>query len=106
MNVGYKVMVYLDLRGRNDWSSTLPDAQPYLYPSASLSVLINEIAHLTSKNINLIKLRGSVAQVGNDASPYQLLSVLGNACTWGNVPRLGTSGTFLNPDMKPEIATS
>ncbi len=105
-NVGYKDMVYLDLSGRNDWSSTLPDAQPYFYPSASLSVLINEIAHLTSKNINLIKLRGSVAQVGNDASPYQLLSVLGNAGTWGNVPRLGTSGTLLNPYLKPEIAKS
>lgn len=105
-NVGYKDMVYLDLSGRNDWSSTLPNAQPYFYPSASLSVLVNEIAHVTSKNINLVKLRGSIAQVGNDASPYQLLSVLGNAGTWGNVPRLGTSGTLLNPDLKPEIATS
>ncbi|MCW3116522.1 MAG: TonB-dependent receptor plug [Chitinophagaceae bacterium] len=105
-NVGYKDLVYLDLSGRNDWSSTLPNAQSYFYPSASLSLLVNEIAGVTSKNINLIKLRGSVAQVGNDASPYQLLSVLGNAGTWGDIPRLGTSGTLLNPDLKPEIATS
>ncbi len=104
--VGYKDMVYLDLSGRNDWSSTLPNAQPYFYPSASLSLLINDIAKITSKNINMIKLRGGVAQVGNDASPYQLLSVLGNAGTWGDVPRLGTSATLLNPDLKPEIATS
>ena len=105
-SVGFKDMVYLDVTGRNDWSSTLPDAAPYFYPAASLSVLINEIAHITSKNINLIKLRGGVAQVGNDASPYQLLSVLGNAGTWGDVPRLSTSGTLLNSTLKPEIATS
>jgi hypothetical protein len=54
----------------------------------------------------MIKLRGGVAEVGNDASPYQLLAVLGDAGTWGDVPRLGTSGTLLNSTLKPEIATS
>ena len=87
-SIGFKDMVYLDLSGRNDWSSTLPDAQSYFYPSASLSLLVNEIAGITSRDINMIKLRGGVAQVGNDASPYQLLAVLGNAGTWGDVPRL------------------
>jgi len=105
-SLGFQDKAYLDLTGRNDWSSTLPNIEPYFYPSASLSLLMNKIAHITSSNINLIKLRGGVAQVGNDASPYQLLSVLSNAGTWGNVPRLSTSGTLLNPDLKPEIATS
>lgn len=105
-SLGFRDMLYLDVTGRNDWSSTLPNVEPYFYPSASLSVLVNKIAGITSSNINLIKLRGGVAQVGNDASPYQLLSVLSNAGTWGNVPRLSTSGTLLNPDLKPEIATS
>jgi len=104
--IGYKDMAYLDVTGRNDWSSTLPDAKSYFYPSASVSILVNEIAKITSRNINLIKLRGGVAQVGNDASPYQLLSVLGDAGTWGDVPRLTTSGTLLNSTLKPEIATS
>ena len=104
--LGFKDMVYLDLTGRNDWSSTLPDAQPYFYPSASLSVLINEIAGITSDNINLLKLRGGIAQVGNDASPYQLASVLQDAGTWDNIPRLTTSGTLLNPELKPESITS
>ena len=104
--VGYKDMVYLDLSGRNDWSSTLPDAKSYFYPSASLSVLVNEIFGMTSQDINLIKLRGGYAISGNDASPYQLISVLGNAGTWGDVPRLSTSGTLLNANLKPEIANS
>ncbi|MEP7258564.1 MAG: SusC/RagA family TonB-linked outer membrane protein [Flavitalea sp.] len=104
--VGYKDMVYLDITGRNDWSSTLPDAKSYFYPATSLSVLVNEIAGLTSKNINLIKLRGGVAMAGNDASPYSYRTVLDNAGPWGDVPRLGSSGTLLNPTLKPEIATS
>ncbi len=105
-SLDFKDMIYVDVTGRNDWSSTLPNAAPYFYPSASMSLLVNQIAGITSSNINLIKLRGGVAQVGNDASPYQLLSVLGNAGTWGDIPRLSTSGTLLNPELKPEIATS
>lgn len=104
--LGYKEMIFLDVTGRNDWSSTLPGAAPYFYPSASLSLLINEMAGITSNNINLIKLRGGIAQVGNDATPYQLQSVLQDAGTWNNIPRLTTSPTLLNPDLKPESITS
>lgn len=105
-SLGFQDKVFVDVTGRNDWSSTLPNIEPYFYPSASLSILMNKIAGITSSNVNLIKLRGGVAQVGNDASPYQLLSVLSNAGTWGDIPRLSTSGTLLNPNLKPEIATS
>lgn len=105
-SLGFLDRVFVDVTGRNDWSSTLPNVEPYFYPSASLSILMNKIAGINSSNVNLIKLRGGIAQVGNDASPYQLLSVLSNAGTWGDIPRLSTSGTLLNPDLKPEIATS
>ncbi|MEC5145006.1 SusC/RagA family TonB-linked outer membrane protein [Chitinophaga sp. 212800010-3] len=106
LNVGYKGMVYLDVTGRNDWSSTLPNAVSYFYPSTSLSILLNEIAGITSDNINMIKLRGGAAQVGNDASPYQLVATLSSIGSWGDIARLSTSGTLLNPYLKPEIATS
>lgn len=105
-NIGYKDKIYLDLTGRTDWSSTLPNASSYFYPSASLSVLVSEIARLHSDKVNLIKLRGSIAQVANDAGPYQLTTTLANAGTWGSIPRLTTSGTLLNPYLKPETATS
>jgi len=105
-SLGFLDRVFVDVTGRNDWSSTLPNVAPYFYPSASLSLLMNKIAGITSSDVNLIKLRAGIAQVGNDASPYQLLSVLSNAGTWGDIPRLSTSGTLLNPDLKPEIATS
>ncbi len=103
--LGYKDIVYLDVSGRNDWSSTLPNASPYFYPSASISLLINEMMNV-SNDVNLIKLRGGYAQVGNDAGAYQLQQVLGNAGAWGDIPRLSTSGNLLNPNLKPETATS
>lgn len=104
--LGYKDLFYLDVSGRNDWSSTLPNADPYFYPSASASLLVNELIGLDSKDVSMIKLRGGYAQVGNDAAPYQLLGVLGNAGSWGDVPRLSTPGTLLNPQLKPELSTS
>jgi len=105
-NIGYKDMVFLDVTARNDWSSTLPAAnRSYFYPSASLSVLVNEMLPLTNQ-ISMLKLRTGFAQVGNDANPYQLLGTLGNAGTWDGIPRLSTPGTLLISDLKPEIVTS
>src|SRR5690554_474091 len=105
VNLGYGDMVFLDLTARNDWSSTLPSANPYFYPSASISLVVSEML-TRSGPFSLIKLRGGVAEVGNDASPYQLMSTLGNVGAWGNIPRLGLPNTLLNPFLKPEIARS
>ena len=105
-NFGYKDRIYLDLTARNDWSSTLPvDNRSYFYPSASLSVLLNEIVHI-SNNVDLFKLRAGVAQVGNDANPYSLYPTLGDAGAWNGVTRLTKSSSILLPNLKPEIATS
>lgn len=105
-NIGYDDMIYLDLSYRTDWSSTLPGAEPYNYPSASLSVLANEIFKITSNDINQIKLRGGVAEVGSDASPYQLFGTLGSAGAWGSTPRFGLPSNIFNAQLKPEIARS
>ncbi len=103
---GYKDAVYLDLTARNDWSSTLPvENRSYFYPSASLSVLLNNIFEMGEK-VSLAKLRGGWAMVGNDTDPYKLMNVMGNQGAWGNQTRLSTSGTLLLPDLKPEIQTS
>jgi TonB-linked SusC/RagA family outer membrane protein len=105
-NIGFKDMIYLDLTARNDWSSTLPKAnRSYFYPSASLSVLLNEMIPMPNQ-VSLFKVRGSWAQVGNDTNPYNLLATLGNAGAWDGVTRLSKSGQILLPDLKPEIATS
>jgi TonB-linked SusC/RagA family outer membrane protein len=103
--IGFKDMLYLDVTARNDWSSTLPAAnRSYFYPSASLSWLANYTFNLPQA-ISLLKFRAGWAQVGNDTDPYQLSPVLGTG-TWGNLITTSVPGTLLNPQLKPEIASS
>jgi TonB-linked SusC/RagA family outer membrane protein len=106
VSVGYQSMVYLDLTARNDWSSTLPENnRSYFYPSASVSLLVNQMIHLPSW-INLAKLRSGYAQVGNDVGPYALAQYYAATSDWGEAKRMYMPGTLKNPELKPEIATS
>ncbi len=105
-NFSYNSMIYLDLTARNDWSSTLPrENRSYFYPSVSLSLLLDQMLHM-GDNIDLLKLRGGWAMVGNDAAPYQLYPNYYDAGQWGDASRLAKPGTILTPDLKPEQATS
>jgi len=105
-NFGWKDIMYLDLTARNDWSSTLPEEnRSYFYPSASLSLLVNNMFNM-SNNVNMIKLRAGWAQVGNDTGPYSLNATYGNAGQWGNATRLTKPGELLAPNLLPEQATS
>src|SRR5262245_26311866 len=99
-------MIYLDLTARNDWSSTLPpESRSYFYPSASLSLLINEMVHI-SDQLSMLKLRGGIAKVGNDAQPYQLYNILDNMAAWSGIPRLAKSPNLLISNLKPEMLTT
>ena len=105
-NLSYKDFIYLDLTARNDWSSTLPaNERSYFYPSTSLSLLLDEVFDMGG-NVDMIKLRGGWAKVGNDTSPYNLNAVYGSNGQWGDATMLTYSTTRLIPDLKPEIATS
>jgi TonB-linked SusC/RagA family outer membrane protein len=105
--VSYRNFAYLDLTARNDWSSTLPaNNRSYFYPSVSLSLLVNEIIGIPTSE-NMYKLRAGWAQVGNDTSPYSLYPSIGvNGNDWGAVKRAYLPSNILNPNLKPEIATS
>ena len=104
-NFSWKYMLFLDLTARNDWSSTLPPAnRSYFYPSASLSFLLNEVVNMGK--VDMLKLRGGWAQVGNDTGPYRLNAIYGNSGQWGDATRLSKAGGLLSPNLKPEIATS
>src|SRR5690606_37416581 len=75
VSLGYKDLLFLDGTLRNDWSSTLPlDRNSFAYPSVSSSFIVSEL--LKDANwLDLLKVRLSWAQVGNDTDPYQLLQV-------------------------------
>lgn len=62
LTLSYKEKIFLDITGRNEWSSTV--SQPFFYPSLGLSyILINKSE--SSGILSYAKLRASYAQVGN-----------------------------------------
>ncbi|WPP50836.1 SusC/RagA family TonB-linked outer membrane protein [Catalinimonas niigatensis] len=98
----YDSKLFLDITGRNDWSSTLPENNnSYFYPSVSFSALFNEIFALPEL-VDLAQLRLGWAQVGNDTGPYQLLNSFGYELPWGAELALTESATLKNPQLKPE----
>lgn len=102
---GYDHKVYLDITGRNDWSSTLPASnRSYFYPSVSLSWILSETIDMPSA-VSLFKLRAGWAQVGNDTDPYRLDPTLGTG-NYNDITTTSVPATLLNPNLKPEIATS
>ena len=105
-NLAWKETLYLDLTARNDWSSTLPpENRSYFYPSASLSVMLDQIIDMGDK-VNMFKIRGGWAQAGNDTDPYRLYATYQNNGQWGDAISLAKPGGLLSPNLKPEIATS
>lgn len=107
-SLAFKDMVYLDFSGRNDWSSTLPEAnRSYFYPSASLSLLLNEMIPSVGSIFSLAKLRASWAQVGSDTKPYQLdLTYSLQQNSYLGLTTLTRPSVKLNPDLKPEQTVS
>ncbi|MFI3305407.1 MAG: SusC/RagA family TonB-linked outer membrane protein [Rikenellaceae bacterium] len=75
VNLAFKDTYFLDVTGRNDWSSTLhPTKWSFFYPSVSASVLLDKALNINTPIVDMIKLRGSIAQVGNATSAFQLYS--------------------------------
>jgi TonB-linked SusC/RagA family outer membrane protein len=106
--LAWKDMLFLDLSARNDWSSTLPEANnSYFYPSASLSFAVSEIAEIKESDvINFAKVRVSLAQAGNDSDAYRLTDVY-NPITpsFGNLPLYSVPNSRQNPNLVNELTT-
>lgn len=107
VNLGWQNMLFLDLTARNDWSSTLPaNARSYFYPSASVSAVVTELLNIQSNILSFAKLRTSLAQVGNDADPYQLAQTFLASGSWnGAVALFKENTTIANRNLKPEKTT-
>jgi TonB-linked SusC/RagA family outer membrane protein len=102
-NFGWKNYLYVDVTGRNDWSSTLPaSSRSYFYPSVGLSSILTDMIPGLPDVISYAKLRASYAKVGNSASPYQLNRSASFAGTGGNFGFITLGGVLPNPDLKPE----
>ncbi|UBM58058.1 SusC/RagA family TonB-linked outer membrane protein [Marinilongibacter aquaticus] len=107
LQVGLQNALFFDFTARNDWSSTLPDGNnSYFYPSASVSAVVTDLLNVSSPVLSFAKLRASLAQVGNDASPYQLSQTFRTDGSWnGSIPEYYENTELANSTLKPEITT-
>lgn len=105
--VGYKDALFLDLTGRNDWSSSLPKSNnSYFYPSASVSLVASELFGLKSKTISFLKLRGSVSSVRRDLEPYKTHPKFQTTQGWGGETVAVHNNDYPNENIRPEKVVS
>lgn len=109
--LNYNGFWFVDVTGRNDWSSTLSeDNRSFFYPSVSSSLVFTDMIKQANGNlpgwVTYGKIRGSYAEVGNDLRPYQLY----NSYVIGNDPNgnttAGRNTVLFNPDVKSELIKS
>ena len=124
LQLGYKNMLFLGLTGRNDWSTTMPEANDSaFYPSASLGFIFTELEAFDDIDfLSFGKLRASAARTANIAQPYNTSNYFYGASTgdgWTtddngvsvNFPYQGETGFQVgtglgNPDLKHETQDS
>lgn len=106
VQLGWKDTYFLDITGRNDWSSALSKGNwSYFYPSVAGSVLLDKIFDFATiaPAITFAKVRLSWANVGNDTGPYSLDQYYTAAAISGGYT---LPGTIPDPMIKPENVES
>lgn len=101
VNLGYKDFAFLDVTGRNDWSSTLPKQNnSFFYPSATLSLVLSQMTNMPNW-ISYGKIRGAYASVGYDArlGTYNLEKIYNSGTFPGE---LESPNVIANPNLKPQ----
>lgn len=114
--VSWKDQVFIDVTGRNDWSSSLVYSDKhgnysYFYPSVSGAwILSNTFRDLLPEWISFMKLRGSWAQVGNDTEAYLINSAYtlntSNVINGGKAYATEIPSVLYSRDLKPERKNS
>ncbi len=119
IDLGYKDYLYLNMTGRNDWSSTLPqNKNSYFYPAASTAFIFSEFlkGKLKEKYLNYGKLRIAAASVGHDANPYRLYNTFGatsintgygtTVFPLNSIPSFSQSSLYQSGNLQPEKTKS
>jgi len=122
VSLGWRDYLFLNLTGRNDWSSTLPASKrSFFYPSVSASFIFTDALGIESNILTSGKIRAAWSRVGNDAPVYSLYPTyslnLGNssgqvgAVRGNDLPFLGQPGattgtTVYDPNLTPEFTTT
>ena len=101
-NFAYRNYLFMDVTGRNDWSSALPKAhQSYFYPSVGLTAIVSDMLRLPSF-ITYSKVRATYAGSGSGGAQYRTMNYYSIGA--GGAPT--QSSVRSNPDYKPELTST
>jgi TonB-linked SusC/RagA family outer membrane protein len=99
--LAFNELWFVEVTGRNDWSSTLPASnRSYFYPSISSSLIFTQLADVPVLSYG--KVRASWSEVGSDTDPYNLVDPYISDEFFNNNPRLTSSNLLRNPNLQPE----
>ncbi len=101
---GYNGFLYLDLSGRYDISSTLPDANNgFFYPAVSTSLVFSKL--LNASWLTFGKLRANYAEVGNSTVPQRVFNTYFSPTNF-TVPLFSVSSQANNSNLVNELTKS
>ncbi|HZG23970.1 MAG TPA: SusC/RagA family TonB-linked outer membrane protein, partial [Chitinophagaceae bacterium] len=97
--LGFDEKLFIDVTGRNDWSSALPkNENSFFYPSVGVSAILSRMLKLPEV-ISYAQLRASWAGTGSDTDPLLTQRVL----SFGTLPSsVVNPSNLVNPALKPE----
>lgn len=102
--IDYRNYLFVNLTGRNDWTSTIPqERNSFFYPGISSSFVFSD-AFPSIGNFMTGKLRAAYAEVGKDARPYAFRPSLEYKSTSYGGYGYGFWGPNVN--LRPEFAHS
>jgi TonB-linked SusC/RagA family outer membrane protein len=109
--ISFKNAIFLDVTGRNDWSSTLPSGENvYFYPSVTLGAVITDLVEVKNqKALSFAKVRAGWASVGSDTDPYQLYPTVAFGDGWNastKLSNLNIPNQLPNDELTPQFNKS
>lgn len=108
--LSFDEVFFVDITGRNDWSSALATpfsaaGASFFYPSVSGSFILSKAMSLPIP-VSFAKLRASWAQVGNDTRPYQTAGVFVPQTPFNGQPAFSAQHLIANSRLLPEQTTA
>ena len=117
LSLSYDNYVFVNIIGRNEWSSTLPkDNRSFFYPGVSASLIFTDAFKIQSDALTYGKLRVGASKTGRDANPYLTQpayrkAIFGDGFTTGiefpfnNLAGYTIQNTISNSNLSPEFTT-
>jgi TonB-linked SusC/RagA family outer membrane protein len=117
LTLSYNNYLFLDVVGRNEWSSTLPEQnRSFFYPGASASFIFSEALGVKGDVLNYGKIRVGASKTARDAPAYSTIQTFalgefadgftdGITFPFNGLPGYTVDNQIANANLKPEFTT-